>query len=312
MPVLPLTSAGASTGPPSSSWLSRLLSSAWGGGKESSTLLAEEGPRQQQQQAGVGPISEVERDVLDGAHDEATKSTSGNPIFSTSSSQAVWRYKLHKALWGKVMLISNAWTATLVLTILLAVVFRALQPTEEPGIGVAHYAWRADPLDPGQRSLAELDLDVRGTGCFTMEFDPSIVELYPMEADELVSVEHREEAALAALKLAEMSTPNWSLTRGHNIGIVSAKKPSGYFSTGQNIPGRGRAGGDDDIKQVILTVNMYGFVTVFASLPSRIFMKCYVMTDLASVKGPRCESVYLPHIKRGAVEEGEGEAGNGR
>jgi len=254
----------------------------------------------------------VERDVLVGSHDETTKSTNGSPIFSTSSSQEVWRDKLHKALRAKVMLVSNAWTATLVLTILLAVVFRALQPTEEPGIGVAHYAWRVDPLDPGQRSLAELDLDVRVTGSFSMEFDPSIVELYPMDADELVSVEHREEAALAALKLAEVPIPNWSLTRGHNIGIVSAKKPSGYFSTGQNIPGRGRAGGDDEIKEVILTVNMYGFVTVFASLPSRIFMKCYVMTDLASVKGPRCESVYLPHIKRGAVEEGEGEAGNGR
>jgi hypothetical protein len=128
-----------------------------------------------------------------------------------------------------------------------------------------------------------------------MDFGPRVVEVYPMEADEEVNVERRDEAVLAALRLAEVSIPNWSLSIGHDDGIVSAVGPSGYFSTGQTHLG----GGAGDNAQVILTVSMYGFVTVFASLPSRIFMKCYVKTDVASVEGPRCESEYLPAYQSG-------------
>lgn len=320
MPVLPLTSA--STGPPSSSSLLSRLSSSWGGvvdGKQSSTLPAEAVPQHQQQQqqrqhghqgqqghhAGGGAANEVARERLVGANNNGgispTNSTYGNPSSSTSSSQAAWRYKVHKALRGKVMLVTNAWTATLVLTILLAVVFRALQPSEEPGIGVVHYEWRVDPLDPNRLSLAELDLYVRGVGRFMMDFGPSKVEVYPMEADEEVTVEHRDEATLATMKLAEVSIPNWSLTLGHDGVIVSAVEPSEYFSTGQTPVGGGEG---EEVKEVILTGNFYGYVTVSASLPSRIFMKCYLITDLASVEGPRCESEYLPHIKRGSLNEG--------
>ena len=319
MPVLPLTSA--STGPPSSSSLLSRLSSSWGGvvdGKQSSTLPAEAVPQHQQQQQGQhghqgqqgrhargGAANEVERERHVGANNNGgispTNSTNGNPSSSTSSSQAAWRYKVRKALRGKVMLFTNAWTVTLVFTILLAVVFRALQPSEEPGVGVVHYEWRVDPLDPSRLSLAELDLDVRGVGRFTMDFGPSKVEVYPMEADEEVTVEHRDEATLATMKLAEVSIPNWSLTLWHDGGIVSAVEPSEYFSTGQT-PVEGGEG--EEMKEVILTGNFYGYVTVFASLPSRIFLKCYLITDLASVEGPRCESEYLPHIKRGSLNEG--------
>jgi hypothetical protein len=305
MPVLPLTSGVG--GPPSSSLLSR-LSSAWeggGGGKQSSTSEEQHHHQQQgqqSQQAGRGTTNETERvRLVDAANAgiSPTNSTTENPIPSTSSSQAAWRYKLHKALRGKVMLVTNAWTATLVLTILLAVVFRALQPSEEPGIGVAHYAWRVDPLDPGRLSLAELDLQAYGVGRFMMDFGPSTVEVYPMEADEEVNVAHRNETVLDPLRLAELSIPNWSVAIGHDGSTVSAVEPSGYFSTAQTH----LAGGAGDNAQVILTANMYGYVTVFASLPSRIFMKCYVKTDVASLEGPRCESDYLPHINRGMIDE---------
>ncbi|EWM28228.1 hypothetical protein Naga_100004g120 [Nannochloropsis gaditana] len=304
VPVLPLTA----TGQPTTSLLSSLgrrlsvasrasLLHGRRAGRSTSRegttprQLLQEGSKQGHRIMGVD-ATKVGRigDEIDGA----TRSENSNDKLppSSSPSQAAWREQLRKTLRGKLMLVTNAWTATLILTILLAVVFRALQPTEEPGLGVTHYAWRGDPSDPNRLSLEELDLDVRGIGRFKMEFGPSKVQLYPMEADEEVRVGHRDEAALADFLLAEISMPSWNVTLGHDFTIVSAVKASTFFSARRSPLTSKR-------EQVILSGNFHGYVTLFASLPSRIFLKCYLQTDLASVEGSRCESQYLPDMRRG-------------
>ncbi len=212
---------------------------------------------------------------------------------SNANPQASWRRLVRGALRGKIMLMANVWTSTLVITILLAVVFRALQPTEQPSIGVEHYSWLADPQDAKRVSLDELYLDVRCLGRFTMEFSEATLDIFPLEADGLVTADHRDESALAPLLLAQVALPSWNMFLSHSVMSVSASAPSAFFA----VSGGGGEGLDQQQDgEVILTGNFDGYVTVFASLPTRIFLKCYLKTSLASPHMARCESAYQPHI----------------
>lgn len=218
------------------------------------------------------------------------------------------------------MMIANIWTCTLIVIILLAVIFRAMQPTEAPAIHIVRYAWSIDPNNASRISLADVGLDAHGIGRFIMDFSATTLNIIPLEAEQdLGSIEDADDPDWASQVLAKVPLPAWAVRLGHDGATVTSVGASEYFAppppTSSPLMSSDEGGrGEVNKGEVIVVGNFVGNVTVFASLPARLFMKCRLRLPstvsslvpdhenvLAQSEEAVCMSEYLPHIKEGRL-----------
>lgn len=167
-----------------------------------------------------------------------------------------------------------------------------------------YYEWELNPTNESEVRLALLELEAKGIGRFHMNFAPTTVVLRKppaaaatkggeqprnatVEDDWMPStpfpVSFQEEDVLGRVEM-----PAWGIAVGHNGVMVTSEQHSGYF------PYRPLAQPD-----VVVTAVFNGSVTVFASLPARIYMVCRIAASATDNEAPECFSRYFAHIRKG-------------
>jgi len=165
-------------------------------------------------------------------------------------------------------------------------------------VSVLHHEWELDPANDEQVQLAVLDLDVRGVGRYTLNFQNTTLAIRkppPPPKGEKAKEQGQEQekgkdskAAEMGIVLAEMAIPGWQLRLAQSNVVVSAAQPSPF------IPYQ-----PDTVPELVLTAVFDGVVSVFASLPSRIFLTCRLKASVLSEEPPVCDSYYVSHIQKG-------------
>lgn len=169
-----------------------------------------------------------------------------------------------------------------------------------PSISVVHYEWELDPANDAQVRLAVLDLDAKGVGRFTMDFEATRLVIHkppPPEDGGGVNGTATPAAPPRPLEpavafeetdvLASVDVPGWALRLGHSDVLVSIQEPSAFFPY-------------EPDAVLLLSAVFDGAVAVFASLPSRIYMTCRVKASVLMANDvPECGSRYVAHIRKG-------------
>lgn len=223
--------------------------------------------------------------------------TAGSGLF-VSSSSSTGRLQLRRALRSNLFTLANLWTCALVATVLLALIFRAMQPTEAPSISILRHEWELDPANDAQVRLAIVELDGKGVGRYTMQFAPARLVVHKPPPPP--AVPPGEEGAGAADPrplepamvyeeadvVASVEVPGWALRLGHSDVLVSVDEPSAFFPY-------------EPDAELLLSAVFDGSVAVFASLPSRIYMTCRVKASVLDNDALECVSRYVAHIRKG-------------